>query len=98
MFDRNVPVVERLSLVRVPDRFVCFATYFVEDVGEATRDFRIVIFDDVHVQNSTELRKVLSQLVLSGAAWNTSDVDVAVVFCLNFDPLLIIDAIIASRW
>ena len=57
-----------------------------------------MIFDDVHVQNSTELRKVLSQLVLSGAAWNTSDVDVAVVFRLNFDPLLIIDAIIASRW
>lgn len=96
MLHRNVPVVEWLSLIRVLDRIIGISTCLVQDVGEAARDLRVMILDNVHIQNGTELREVLSQLVFCRAARDTCDVDVTIVLLFNFVALLVIDAIITS--
>lgn len=51
----DVPVVERLCLVRVLDCVVRFTTRLVEDVGESPRNLGVVVLNDVHVQDRSKL-------------------------------------------
>lgn len=88
---RDVPVVEGLRLVRVLDRLVGLLASLEQDVGEAARDLRVMVLDDMNVQYRSVLGEVLSQLIFCGAARNARNVDVAVVLRLDTIPLVVMN-------
>lgn len=94
MLHRDVPLVESLRLVHGLDRCVRFFTAFVKDVSKAARHSRHLVLFHVHVENRAEPRKFLPQIVLSCALRNAGDVDVAVVFRVNWVAVCILDELL----
>lgn len=97
MLNCDLPVVERRRLIHLIYGCIGLLTTGEEDISEAARLLRVVILDYVHINDCTERRESLPQMVLCRLARDTGDVDVAVVFSVDFNAVAVFDDLSATR-
>ena len=91
MLYSDFPIVEGRSLVHFFYRSVSLLSNFEKDVGKATRLLRVVILDNMHIQDGAKLREDLAEIIFSRASRNTSNIDVTVFNWVNYLALNILN-------
>lgn len=80
---RDFPFIERLGLVHGFDGSVGFFTILEEYVGETAWLFRRRVLNNVDIQDGSELGELFANIIFSGAARYTGNIDVTVILRVN---------------
>ena len=95
MLHCNLPLVEGRGLVHTSNSIIGLLAALEKQIGEASRRLGVEILYDVYLKDTAIRRENLTQVVLRGALWNASHIDVAVVIGIDHIVVLVNDDLLA---
>ena len=95
MLHRDFPFVEGRGLVHTSYSIIGLLAALEKQISEASRCLGVEILYDVHLKDGAVWRENLTQIVLRGALWNASHIDVAVVIGVDHVVILVNDDLLA---
>ena len=95
MLHCNLPLVEGRGLVHTSNSIIGLLAALEKEIGEASRRLGVEILYDVYLKDTAVRRENLTKVVLRGALWNASHIDVAVVIGIDHIVVLVNDDLLA---